>query len=165
DFPYRIEILSMLREITRREKKGILLSSHDLDLAMRLADRLWIMNRNGKFHAGAPEDLILNGSISDVFSTQNVQFDSDNGQFTVPSACKGSVLISGENGKTRFWTMRALRRIGYQIDHEKKPMITIHITTTPTGLCWNVFSSKGEASFMNLTDLTQWIEEPLPGAV
>lgn len=164
DFPFRIEILTILREITRSEKKGILLSTHDLDLAMRLADRLWIIGRDGVFHAGAPEDMVLNGVISDVFTTRGVSFDSDNGQFTLPSACLGSILISGENGRSRFWTIRALHRMGYMVDEKNDPVMSIHISSHNSGLRWNVRSHTGEVSFMNLTDLTRWIANPKTGA-
>ncbi len=165
DFPFRIEILTMLRKITRNEGKGILLSTHDLDLAMRLADRLWIISRDGSFHCGAPEDLVLDGVISHVFDSGRIFFDCDSGQFTLPSTCQGSVRISGENGKTRFWTMRALNRMGYSTEGRDTPVLSVHISSAESRQTWKVCRGNNEVSFSNLTDLTRWIVTPEPEGI
>ena len=52
DIPFRIEIMSILKKIISEGDRGILLSTHDLDLAMRTADRLWVLSRDGTFHSG-----------------------------------------------------------------------------------------------------------------
>lgn len=164
DFPYRIGILSMLRSIVRDNHRGVLLSTHDLDLALRLADRLWIISRDGTFYSGAPEDLVLSGVITDVFSCGDVMFDSDSGQFSLPSHCIGNVRVTGENGRTRLWTMRALHRLGYAPVQGGDGPFSIHISMQGSGLCWNVSSEHGDLSFMSLSELTRWISSPGPGA-
>ena len=75
DVPYRMEIMHILRSLARNEDRGILLSTHDLDLAMRTADHLWAISREGRFYCGAPEDLALDGVISEVFGIGGINYD------------------------------------------------------------------------------------------
>ena len=59
DLPRRVEIMQLLRQLAQQTKKAILLSTHDLDLALRLADKIWLLTADGFLQIGAPEDLVL----------------------------------------------------------------------------------------------------------
>jgi len=59
-------IIKLLKKLCHENGKTILLSTHDLDLTMRFADRLWLFSE-GKISEGLPEDLSLNGSLNQVF--------------------------------------------------------------------------------------------------
>lgn len=56
DYPSKGETLRMLRRLCHEQKKTILLSTHDLDVAMRLTDKVWFMN-NGTITTGTIEDM------------------------------------------------------------------------------------------------------------
>ena len=43
DLPRRVEIMQLLRRLAHESRRAILLSTHDLDLALRTADRIWLM--------------------------------------------------------------------------------------------------------------------------
>jgi iron complex transport system ATP-binding protein len=66
DMPNKYEVIHLLGELTRKKKKTILFTSHDLNIAMREADRLWLISP-GAFVDGAPEDLVLHHAISGLF--------------------------------------------------------------------------------------------------
>jgi iron complex transport system ATP-binding protein len=59
DLPGRIAIMQLMRELAHIHGKAVLTSTHDLDLAMHTADKLWLMSMDGTITAGAPEDLVL----------------------------------------------------------------------------------------------------------
>lgn len=61
DLPNRSDIVGLLRQLTRQTQRGILLSTHDLELALQAADRLWLMDHQGRVITGTPEDLALDG--------------------------------------------------------------------------------------------------------
>ncbi|MCD8193797.1 MAG: ABC transporter ATP-binding protein, partial [Tannerellaceae bacterium] len=61
DVTSRIETMSLLRKLAVEQGKAILLSTHDLDLAIQLGDRLWVQEKRQQLVCGTPEDLILNG--------------------------------------------------------------------------------------------------------
>lgn len=159
DVPYRIEIMHILRSLTRSEDWGILLSTHDLDLAMRTADRLWAISREGRFYCGAPEDLALDGVISEVFGIGGITYDAGCGQFRMPARSRGTATISGENEKVRFWTERAMQRIGFSPGAGNDPAVRVAIRETEGGLTWEVRTRDDAGRFFSLTDCTAWLRE------
>ena len=46
DFPSKIETMLLLSQLAHQTQKTILLSTHDLELALQTADRLWLMKRD-----------------------------------------------------------------------------------------------------------------------
>lgn len=117
DLPRRVEIMELLRQLAFENGQAILLSTHDLDLALRNADRLWLMASDGGLFDGAPEDLILNGAFEQVFSAEGVSFDRERGSFHTRQEDCGSLLLHGD-GVAAFWTRRALERIGFAVESE-----------------------------------------------
>lgn len=114
DLPRRVEILQLLRKIARETERAILLSTHDLDLALRNADRIWLMPKNDSLTVGAPEDLVLNGAFEGAFQSEGVQFDKRTGSFTATIDTQKMIALQGD-GVRHIWTQRALERIGYKI--------------------------------------------------
>ena len=115
DLPRRVEVIQHLRDIAHSTGCSILLSTHDLDLALRSADRLWLMS-NGQILAGAPEDLVLNGAFEQTFG--GLPFDRRTGQFIIPQTNQRRITVIGVDAESEkvLWTKRALQRIGYEID-------------------------------------------------
>ncbi|MCC6974309.1 MAG: ABC transporter ATP-binding protein [Anaerolineae bacterium] len=114
DVPRRMEIMHLLGKLARESGCSILLSTHDLDLAMRTADRVWLLSAEGQLQSGAPEDLVLNGGFESVFRSEGVQFDEHSGMFKVNGAHSGYVTLQGE-GVPAIWTRRALERAGFTV--------------------------------------------------
>ena len=63
DVPSRIEIISLLRELATAEKKTILFSTHDMEQALLLSDRLWLLSRQNGLQCGVTEDMVLSGAF------------------------------------------------------------------------------------------------------
>ena len=59
DYPSKVEVLNLLGRLSRDFGKTIFLSTHDLELALRVADRVWLMTRQGKVQTGLPENLFI----------------------------------------------------------------------------------------------------------
>ena len=117
DLPRRVEVMDLLRRLANENNQAILLSTHDLDLALRNADRLWLLSADGELLDGAPEDLVLNGAFERVFSAEGVTFDRERGSFHTRQETCGRLLLRGD-GVAAFWTRRALERIGYAVEKE-----------------------------------------------
>jgi len=115
DLPRRVEVMDLLRRLARENGQAILLSTHDLDLALRNADRLWLLSADGALYDGAPEDLVLSGAFERVFAAEGVSFDRDRGSFHTREESCGVVLLQGE-GVAAHWARRALERIGYAVE-------------------------------------------------
>lgn len=112
DLPRRVEAMRLLRRLSREQGRAVLLSTHDLDLALRAADRLWLLPPGGPLRAGIPEDLALDGSVGRVFDQGDVAFDRATGQFKVHGHPRARARVTGDPALV-FWTSRALEREGY----------------------------------------------------
>lgn len=83
DLPRRVQVMHLLRRIARERGIGIVLSCHDIELAMRDADTLWLLEPGGRFHVGAPDTLATAGTLEAVFAREGVRFDQGSGRFYV----------------------------------------------------------------------------------
>lgn len=135
DLPNRIEIFHLLRELAHQSGKAILLSTHEMDMAISHADKLWLLN-NGGITAGLPEDLVLQGALEKAFQKEGLQFDYMKGSFLRASPEDApKIAVDGPEILVR-WTCNALERKGYQIDpaaHKK-----IIVSGQPQAASWQV---------------------------
>lgn len=74
DFPSKVETLQMLRRLAHEQHKSILLSTHDVELALQLSDRLWLMEEN-HLSIGTPRELAANGSLSRFINRDGIRFN------------------------------------------------------------------------------------------
>jgi iron complex transport system ATP-binding protein len=124
DLPRRVEIMRLLRHLAQETGRAVLVSTHDLDLALRTAHKLWLMPKGGNIQVGAPEDLILSGAFEGTFQGEGVTFDIQSGSFRMDYAALGTVKLRGE-GVNAVWTQRALERAGYQITTNGTPALAM----------------------------------------
>ena len=75
DFASRVSLMQSLRTLAHEKGKAILLSTHDLELALRLSDRLWLMD-NKKLHAGTVEELSQSGALSAFIDNDGIRYDA-----------------------------------------------------------------------------------------
>ena len=117
DVPRRVELTQLLRDLARRTGLAVLLTTHDLDLALRNADDLWLIGPDpaGKtgLVRGAPEDLVLSGDIARAFHAPDVRFDLERGAFLPAARTRGVARVHGD-GPPAVWVGRALERAGFR---------------------------------------------------
>lgn len=137
DLPRRAEIMRLLRHLAAETGRAILLSTHDLDLALRSADTLWLMS-GGKVRVGVPEDMVLSGAFEDAFQSAGVTFDQETGAFSVERNTGARVYVSG-HGIPHTWTCRALKRAGFALVSSKEaPPIRIEIYGDDASPVWHL---------------------------
>lgn len=115
DLPNRMMIFRLLQKLAHQENKGILLSTHDLDLALQTADELWLIAaEEGKIYRGCPEDLILKGYFSRIFAHKALEFSLNSGRFILNRSLRNlAIEITGEE-IPKFWLHQALIRSGIE---------------------------------------------------
>jgi iron complex transport system ATP-binding protein len=114
DLPSRIRLMRLLHRLAREMNKGILVSTHELDLALQVADEVWLLQNAGPLHRGAPEDLVLGGVFEAVFEKEDVSFDRATGVFRIHPGGDRRIQLAG-GGAAAFWTRRALQREGFTV--------------------------------------------------
>jgi len=117
DFPSKVEILQLLRKTAWEQNKAILLSTHDLNLALQFADKIWLMGQDKPIVTGVPEDLVLSGKFANYFDHKNISFDKTTGTFTFDAATKQAIVVSGQHIKLD-WLKKALHRKGFEVLNE-----------------------------------------------
>jgi iron complex transport system ATP-binding protein len=158
DLPRRVEIMQLLRQLARDTNQAILLSTHDLDLALRLADKIWLLGTNGILHVGAPEDLILSGAFADTFKSEGVEFDIFSGEFHLHTLYKGEINLIGE-GIAAIWSIRALKRVGFTVlEGSKSTQITVEVISKSKQVCWKVTSYKDVSIHYSLYEVIKTLD-------
>ena len=88
DYPSKVDMLLLLRRISREAQKTIFLSTHDLELALQVADTIWLMTKSGKrkeesgkrkeLQIGTPHELAQSGALSQFIERGgDVAFDRE----------------------------------------------------------------------------------------
>ncbi len=76
DFPSKVEVMQLLHRLAVEEQKTIFLSTHDVDLALQLADCLWLMEAD-QLHVGSPRELSAQGVLSRFINRDGITFNTD----------------------------------------------------------------------------------------
>lgn len=113
DVPSRIEIMTLLRELAAVEKKTILFSTHDMEQALLLSDRLWLLSRSQGLQSGVTEDMVLSGAVTGLFSQSSVGFDISTGSFFPQYRLFKRASVSVPDSMV-FWVKNCLMRAGYE---------------------------------------------------
>ena len=93
DFPSKVEMMQLLRRLAREAQKTIFLSTHDFELALQVADRLWLMEESGKrkeesgkrkeesgkrvLHLGTPQELAQSGALARYVERPGISFNAE----------------------------------------------------------------------------------------
>ena len=82
DVGARVDLMALLGRIARDRRITVLLSTHEVELALRMADRLWLI-QDHRISSGDPQTMIDDGRIARVFGTRHAVFDPESGTFGV----------------------------------------------------------------------------------
>lgn len=74
DLPNRIKTLIFLRSMAHQTGRCVLLSTHELDLALQTADTLWLMTPGEGVAVGTPKNLVENGAFQHAFADPHFGF-------------------------------------------------------------------------------------------
>ena len=74
DFPSKVDMMQLLHRLAVDEQKTIFLSTHDVQLALQLADRLWLMDEQG-LHVGTPQELAASGTLNHFVEREGITLD------------------------------------------------------------------------------------------
>jgi len=159
DLPRRVEMMTLLQKLAHETNKAILLSTHDLDLALRSADRIWLLPEGGPLQVGAPEDLVLNGAFERAFQSDGVRFDTQTGAFQMQAQKGESVVLFGE-GQSAYWMRRALERAGFWVDDAGGSTgFRMGVSVLDDGVSWQVRVGEREMLCQRIYDVVAVLKD------
>lgn len=99
DYPSKVEVMQLLRRFAHELSKTILLSTHDLELVLQVADKLWLLdgggettgiqgaeNKNCQLVVGTPRQLADDGHLSRFIDRDGIWFDTSTLRINVLSS-------------------------------------------------------------------------------
>lgn len=111
DYPSKVEILRLLQNLSRIKRKTVFLSTHDLELALQIADKVWLIDKTHGVKTGTPEDLALAGYMGEYFEKEGVRFDLASGLFRIDNKLERKIRLEGDPVRNRL-LQKALARNG-----------------------------------------------------
>ncbi|MBQ7419837.1 MAG: ABC transporter ATP-binding protein [Prevotella sp.] len=75
DYPSKVEMMQLLHRLAREQGKTIFLSTHDVELSLQVADRIWLMEP-GLLSVGTPRQLADDGTLGRFIEHKGILFDA-----------------------------------------------------------------------------------------
>jgi iron complex transport system ATP-binding protein len=75
DFPSKVEMMQLLRRLAQQMQKTVFMSTHDLELALQLADTVWLMEKDA-LSVGTPRQLADSGVLARFVERDGIRFDA-----------------------------------------------------------------------------------------
>lgn len=149
DLNNRVEIMRILKQLVSETNKSILLATHDLDLALQMADEVLLAGANKNIISGIPEDLVLNGTFDAIFQFKG--FDLKTGKVRHEVTKPLVINLNGE-GYEYLWTKNALERNGFEVVREGGA-VTITLYREGESLNWKIVKAAHEEVARSVHDL------------
>jgi iron complex transport system ATP-binding protein len=156
DLPARYDILRILNDLTIIHNKTILFTTHDLAIAMDVADKLWIM-AEGDLYEGAPEDLLINKVFHKLFVNSPAEFDAKTSSFRFRREFKKEVAIHGEK-KYKSLTKKAMERIGFRTNNDGTTKCEITIDEMEGSPNWQLYYNETYQNFDSIYALATYLK-------
>ena len=110
DVKNKFEIMKLIRKLCNSEKKLIIFSTHDIDLALQFSDKLIILNQK-KCEFGSPEDLIISNKLTQLYNSESIFFEKSELRFRIKKTPGKNWKIKNNADDFRLkLTENALRR-------------------------------------------------------
>lgn len=77
DFPSKISMMRLLRNLAHDLDKIVFLSTHDLTIALQLADTIWLSDSSGNIVADSPRALVSGGMLRKVMGCECFDVDAE----------------------------------------------------------------------------------------
>jgi iron complex transport system ATP-binding protein len=153
DLNNRVEIMKFLRQLSRTTNKAILISTHELDLALQTADLIWLTGNRKNILTGIPEDLVLGGAFDEIFKFKGFDLKTGKVQHAVSRAER--IQLTG-SGYEYLWTKNALERTGFEVTHEPC-RISVSIEKLGESLEWHLTRPGEKFASKSLSEIIERI--------
>lgn len=127
DVASRMEIMNLLHHLVYNQKIAILLSTHDIEVALMLADKLWLLSPKDGLTCGTTEDIILSGKMEKFFGKNNILFEKETGRFRPVTQWARKVFLKAGD-EYEYWIKNLLHRNNFEtVPDISDAEFTIHI--------------------------------------
>jgi iron complex transport system ATP-binding protein len=154
DVPSRVELMGLLRKLTRGGRLAAVISTHDLELALRTADVVWLVMPGGELLTGAPEDVVLTGGIAHAFEGRQIRFYPEERSFRLLSGDRGIARVQGA-GLPAAMARAVLEREGYAMAEEANDRCDVTVSVDDEG--WRASRHEGVRAGSDFASLAAFL--------
>lgn len=155
DLQNKYEIVHLLADLAHQEGKTIIFSTHDLNIALSEADKIWLLETE-KATQAAPEDFLFNKQLTPLLGN-NLIFDPITLSVRRHQNYTQNVSIISNNKTLETFTTRALNRIGLRITQNSQLIIKVISENDKTA--WQVELKGIYHTFYSIYELCKMIKK------
>lgn len=113
DAKHKVEIMLLLRRIASEKNVAIVLTTHDIELALRICDRVVLIG-NGWVCQGIPEEVLTAENLSRAYGISNAYFEENIGSFEIGNCGDAKVhVVCGAGTGSKLMRFLAKKGIGF----------------------------------------------------
>lgn len=114
DIRHRIEVVNILGKLCREKGLTVILSLHDIDLALKGCELVLMVKDGQVIEKGRPEEIVRQGVVQNLYGIHNAYYDDLLGSLELTGPEKPRVFLTGGAG-TGILLYRSFCRAGYGI--------------------------------------------------
>ena len=111
DIKHKLDFLTLLRELVLSRDLAVVLSLHELDLAMRFSDQILCVRDGRVDRMGPPEEIFSEGYIEELYGVERGSFDALFGSVESEAVAGDPLVFVIGGGGSGIPTYRRLQRL------------------------------------------------------
>lgn len=153
DVHHRIEVLSILKKLSKNKRITVIISLHEVDLAIKISDLVLLLNHGKLETVGSPEDVIDKNTIKKLYGIKHGNYNHTLGSTEIlPHICMPQIFVLAGSG-TGTPVYRMLAKSGFSIStgvlHQNDIDFCVADSMGAETICEQPFELIGEESFLN----------------
>ena len=114
DIRHKVEVIRILQKLVSEKDITVILSLHDIDLAIKGCKTVLLIKDNEVVAQGSPEEVIQSGSIGKLYNVSGAIYNELLGAVEIEGKSGSDIFVIAGNG-TGINLYRALSREGYGV--------------------------------------------------
>ena len=110
DIRYKLELLAILRDMAKRRGITVIMSLHEIDLAMKVSDKVVCVKGDRIYRVGSPDEVFDEAMIGELYSIEQGSFDALFGSIELPRVTGTPRALVVSNGGTGGRVYRILQK-------------------------------------------------------
>lgn len=98
DIKHRLELIEILRKLTKNKGITVILSLHEIDMALKSCDKVILVNKGKIIAYGTPEDVVDEKTIEKLYNIKEANFNNLLGSIELSNYNKIKAFVVGGGG-------------------------------------------------------------------
>ncbi|WP_373486012.1 ABC transporter ATP-binding protein [Acetobacterium malicum] len=98
DIRHQLELIDILKNLSKEKNITIILSLHEIDLALKSCETVLLVRDNRIVGYGAPEDMVNEETISQLYGIKNAGYNNLLGSIEIANSGDPTVFVVAGNG-------------------------------------------------------------------